>query len=279
MMGFADLHIHTNLSDGTFSPQEVIQYAYKNNLMAIAITDHDCVEAIEPATKEALSFNIEVIPGIELTAEIDQTEIHILGYLIDYKQDWFIKKLDQLRSARVERIYAMVEKLKTLGVNIQPEEVFELASGSVGRLHLARVLKSDGFVSSLKEAFDKYIGEHSPAYVGRFRFSPKEVIDMIARLGGISVLAHPSTMRKDELIPQLVEHGLRGLEVYYPDQTQQVTKYYENLANKYNLLITGGSDCHGLARGEILMGRFKIPYELVEKLKDARDRISSKKDL
>jgi hypothetical protein len=278
-MKFADLHIHTNFSDSTLSPQEVIQYAHKNNLAAVAITDHDCVDGIEPAIKEALPFNIEVIPGIELTAEIDQAEVHILGYLIDYKQDWFIKKLDEIRSTRVKRIYAMVDKLKTLGVNIQPEEVFELARGSVGRLHLARVLKNDGFVSSLKEAFDNFLGEQSPAYVARFRLSPKGAIEIISRLSGISVLAHPSTMGKDELIPQLVEHGLDGIEVYYPEQAESVTKYYENLANKYNLLITGGSDCHGLARGEILMGRFKIPYELVEKLKDVRDRISNKRDL
>jgi predicted metal-dependent phosphoesterase TrpH len=268
---FADLHTHTNFSDGTSSPKELVSQAKKNALSAIAITDHDTTEGITPALEEAKSNGIEVLPGVELTAEINATEVHILGYLINWQEAWFQEKLKEIAKVRVERIYEMVKRLKSLGIEIKAEDVFKMSGkGSVGRLHLARVMKDKGVVTSVAEAFAKYIGDRGPAYVGRFRLSPKEAIEIILKLSGIPVLAHPYNLGRDELIPSFMSMGLKGIEVYYPEHSPPVERHYENLAIKYGLLITGGSDFHGEAKPDVTLGSIKIPYSLVEELYKAK---------
>lgn len=267
---FADLHVHTSLSDSTFSPEEVIQHAAHYGLSAVAITDHDCVSGISPTIKFASHYDIEVIPGVELTAEIEDCEVHILGFYIDWQNKWLMGELEKICQIRVERIHKMVERLRQSGINITAQEVLELSGkGSVGRLHLARVLEKKGCVSSIEEAFKKLIGDGCPCYVKRLRPTPKEAIGMINKVGGIAVLAHPHTMYGDTLIPQLIQDGIKGIEVYYSDQSEFAIRRYEDLAHKHNLIITGGSDCHGLGKGEVSMGKVKIPYELVEKLKSS----------
>ena len=267
----ADLHIHTTFSDGTFSPEEVVKHAQKTGLSCIAICDHDVIDAIDPALKAAKEYGIEVIPGVELTAEKKGCELHILGYYIDWRNKAFNKRLAEMCRQRQKRIVDMVDKLKAHGVTINPEEVLKLSGrGSVGRLHLARVLYEKGYVTAVDEAFKTYIGNGRPCYVGRINLTPEEAIDEILRVGGIPVLAHPGVMGKDEFIPSYVKRGLRGIEVYHTDHPPATARHYEELARQHNLLVTGGSDCHGFGKGRILMGSITVSYELVEKLKDAR---------
>jgi predicted metal-dependent phosphoesterase TrpH len=277
-MKYADLHIHTNFSDGTFTPQRVIQEASQKGLSCISITDHDTVSAIEPAKNEAKRFNIEVIPGVELSAERDGYEIHILGYFIDWQAEWFQKKLEQICDVRKRRALTIIEKLKKEGLDLDSDELLrKTAPGSVGRLHIARMLYDKGFVYSLQEAFNKYIGEGRPCYVKKFKLTPAEVIDMIARLKGLSVLAHPHIIGNDELIGELAQLGLRGIEVYCPERNKAVIEHYQNLAKEHGLLITGGSDCHGMGKDRVLMGEIMVPYSLVEILKKEVEVLKSGK--
>jgi len=270
-MKFADLHLHTLFSDGTYTPEDLIQESLRSGLSAIAVVDHDTIDGVEPAIQVAKKNEVEVLPGIELSAEDDGLEIHILGYLIDYKRQDLKEKLVLLRKNRIERIYKIVDKLKNLGLTLKAEAVFDMAGeGTVGRLHVARAMVNAGLVSSTGEAFQKYIGDKSPAYVCNFRFSPQDAIKLIKDVGGIPVLAHPYVLNSDNLIPKFIDYGLMGLEVYYPEHSQGMVNFYLGLTKKYNLLVTGGSDCHGNAKPEARIGSIKIPYELVEKLKEAK---------
>ena len=273
-MKFADLHIHTDFSDSTFSPEEVAKCAGERGLSAIAICDHDCVDGIAPCTDAGSPLGIEVIPGIELTVEKQDAEIHILGYFIDWKTEWFRKRLKDMQEARIERIRKMVEKLNAAGIDVKAEDVFKLAGrGTVGRLHLAQAMLKTGKVKSFKEAFNKYIGFAKPCYVSNARFSPREAIEVLTKVGGVAVLAHPGVMKRDEYIPELVECGLRGIEVYHTDHNAAAVKRYEELAAQYGLLATGGSDCHGMGKGKVMIGTVRVPYELVEKLKAQSEKI------
>ncbi len=272
-MKFADLHLHTAFSDGTYTPEETILRASSLGLSAISVVDHDTVLGIEKVIRAGGLYGVEVLPGIELSTEYENTEIHILGYLIDYKSQSLVEKLELLSKTRVERIYKITEKLKGIGINLEAKSVFDIAKqGNPGRLHIARAMIAEGLVSSAGEAFHRYIGDKCAAYVAGFKLSPCEGINLIRQAGGIAVLAHPHSINRDELIPKLVDFGLMGLEVYYPEHTQAMINFYLSLAGKFNLLVTGGSDCHGQAKPEIRIGSIKIPYELVEKLKQAKQK-------
>jgi predicted metal-dependent phosphoesterase TrpH len=274
MKRFVDLHVHTQHSDSTLTPEEVVDFAHEKGLSAISITDHDCIDGIAPSMERAKRYNIEIIPGVELTAEDNDFEVHILGYFIEWQADWFTKKLIEIRKARVSRIYEMAAKLKDAGINIAPEKVFELSGpGAVGRLHLAMVLYNEGYTSSIREAFRKYIGNKAPCYVRKFKLTPQEAIDMILKLGGVPVLAHPHVLGRDDIIPKLAEKGLRGIEVYHFEHPHNATLHYEDIAFENNLLVTGGSDCHGMGKGSILMGRIKVPYKILEGLRKETEKI------
>lgn len=271
-MRFADLHLHTLFSDGTYTPGELIAEAKRVGLSCIAVVDHDTVLGIEACKTEGSQNDLEVLSGVELTSEYEGLEIHILGYLIDHKNKTLREKLAVLNKNRIERVYKMVDKLKDIGINLKAESVFALAKqGTVGRLHVARALVKEGLVSSIYEVFQKYIGERCPAYILGFRLSPPEAISLIKNAGGIPVLAHPHTVNRDNLISKLVNFGIMGLEAYYPEHTMARISFYLNLAKEYNLLVTGGSDCHGDAKPEVKIGSVKIPYELVNKLKAAKE--------
>lgn len=274
-MKYADLHIHTYYSDSTFSPEEVVSTADKQGLSAIAICDHDCVDGIEECRKLALPVGIEVVPGVELTVEKEDAEIHILGYFINWKDEEFQKKMKVLQSARIDRIHKMVEKLEAEGIPVKADEIFRLAGkGTVGRLHVAQAILNTGKIRNFKEVFEKYIGFLKPCYVSNVRFTPREAIETIRGVGGVPVLAHPHTMGKDEYIPELIEYGLGGMEVYHTDHRPSVRKHYLELAERYGLLVTGGSDCHGMGKGRVLIGTVRVPYEIVEKLKEKSKSIS-----
>lgn len=273
-MKYADLHVHTFYSDSTFSPEEVASLAKDKGLSAIAICDHDSVDGIEPCIKAGAPLGIEIIPGIELTVEKSDAEIHILGYFVDYTLDWFKSRLKEIQAFRIVRIHKMVEKLNAEGIKIDADDVFVLAGrGSVGRLHLAQAMIKTGQIRSFKEVFDKYIGFLKPCYVSNIKLSLQEAMGLILKAGGVPVVAHPNVMGKDEYIPELVEYGLKGIEVYHTDHKSAAVKRYEDIAKQYNLLVTGGSDCHGLGKGKVLLGGVRVPYELVEKLKEESIKI------
>ena len=270
---FADLHVHSSFSDGTFSPQAIVTQARKAGLACISITDHDTVDAIDPALK-ASGPELEVLTGIELTAESKGQEIHILGYLFDHKDLDFLKMLKDMQDIRVKRIYEICKKLKEHKVVIEPHDIFDLAGGgSIGRLHVARALYKRGHVGSIAEAFYRYIGDKSPAYVGKFKMTPKEAIGWILKVKGVPVLAHPYTLDDSALISDFVKAGIMGIEVFYAEHSGYQKKEFIKIAEKYNLLLTGGSDCHGEAKEEVRMGKVKLPYEYVEKLKEARCKL------
>ena len=264
----ADLHTHTVFSDGSYTPEALVRLARDAGLGAIAITDHDSVAGIEPALAAGSAAGIEVIPAIELSAEYEGRELHILGYFLDHTSPRLTAALRELVHNRIERVHAMVGKLRDLDVDLSAEAVFEFARGAPpGRLHVAQALLKKGYIASLPEAFNKYIGDRSPAYVCGFKFSPREAIDLLRGCGGVAVLAHPYLIRNDALIPELAGYGLSGLEVYYPEHSQSVINFYLELARRLGLAATGGSDFHGHAKPDVPLGIITIPYELVDALR------------
>lgn len=269
-MKYADLHVHTHYSDSTFSPEEVIECARKRALDCIAICDHDCIDGVEPCRKLGMSAGVEVIPGIEFSCEKGDAEIHMLGYFVGCDKKWFSQKLKDMQAARIERIYTIAEKLRPLDINIDPEEVLKIGGKStVSRLHVARILKEMGQVKTIGQAFERYIGFGKPGYVSSFKLTPEDAIDIILKSGGVPVMAHPFLAGHDEYIEGFIDHGLKGLEVYHSDHRAHVTKHYEKLAKEYGLIMTGGSDCHGNHKGRILMGTIRVPYTIVDQLRDA----------
>ncbi|MDD5115496.1 MAG: PHP domain-containing protein [Candidatus Omnitrophica bacterium] len=271
MTKYADLHVHTSESDGTLSPRQLVTAAHSSGLSAIAITDHDTVEGIPEALEASSSFGLEIIPGIELTAQYERQEVHILGYFFDFRNAELTEKLKVMQQNRVERVYKIVKNLEDLDVRIDPRDVFDISGkGTVGRMHIAKALVKRGWVSTTGEAFSRYIGDKSPAYVLGFNLSPQEAIKLIRRSGGVAVLAHPYLLRNDELIRDLADCGLGGIEAYYPEHSQSMVNFYLDLAKELKLLVTGGSDFHGSVKPNIKLGMVKIPMDMVDDLRQVR---------
>jgi predicted metal-dependent phosphoesterase TrpH len=266
----ADLHIHTFFSDGTQSPEEIVSLAAEAALSAIAITDHDVVAGIDRAQKAGRAAGVEVVPGIEFSTEVPETEIHILGYFIDHRNAELLEVIHKIQKDRENRIIKICDKLKGLGVALDPEKVFALAGHRfAGRPHVARALVEGGYVSSFKEAFNKYIDFHGPAYVSHYKLLPEEAIRLVLSAGGLPVYGHPAVSRYDRIIPELISYGLKGIEVYYSTHNRVQTKHYQRLAREYGLLMTGGSDYHGAKSGrDIGLGGTSISEELMEKLRN-----------
>ena len=273
-MKSADLHLHSLFSDGTYTPVKLVTESKRMGLEAVSLVDHDTVEGIEPALETARTKNIELLPGIELSAEYKGKEVHILGYLIDYKSKRLKGRLAALKKNRIERVYKIIRRLKGIGISLDPERVFSVAGcGTVGRLHVANALVKEGKVSSVFEAFRKYLGDGRPAFCLGFKLSVQEAIKLIKGTGGIPVLAHPYTLGNGDLILKFIGYGIRGLEIYYPQHSQSKINCYLSLAKSRGLLVTGGSDFHGDAKPEVKLGSFKIPYKLVEELKEAKENL------
>ncbi|MDI6781291.1 MAG: PHP domain-containing protein [bacterium] len=263
----ADLHIHTWFSDSTLSPKQVVTYAREMGLKAISICDHDIIDGAREAIEYA-SNSIKIIPGVELSAVAMQHEIHILGYFMDMNDSCFNERLEAFRKTRISRIFEMIKKLAAIGIKIDSKQIFEVAGkGSVGRVHVATVLCKENIVSSVQEAFNLYLGYNKPCYIKKTRISPEEAIRIIREAGGVPVLAHPGVSMCDEIIPELVRLGIKGIEAYHPMHPLPLWKHYEKLAKKYRLLITGGSDCHGTARGQMMIGTVRVAMDAVEKLR------------
>ncbi len=263
-----DLHTHTTASDGTASPEELVTLAKDAGVGILAVADHDTTDSVDAVMALGAEQAIEVIPAVELNTDVEDSEVHVLGYFIEHHQPWFQEFLAALRNGRANRAAKMVEKLNALGIKIDYAKVRAYAQGSVGRPHVARALVEEGAVRSMEEAFEKYIGRQGPAYVERMRVTPAEAVQTIARAGGIPVLAHPGWGARDDMIPELMAAGLEGIEVYYPDHTPAMTMHYMRLAQQYTLLMTGGTDFHGVAlSSKAPLGSQYVPMEVVEKLK------------
>jgi predicted metal-dependent phosphoesterase TrpH len=282
-MELIDLHIHSTASDGSYSPTAVVRQAKEGGLMAIALTDHDTVDGLAEALAAGDREGLEVIPGVEISAQFPGGTMHILGLFVDYHNGLLDKRLAVLKQARIDRNPQIIAKLNALGLRITMAQVEAIAGGGqIGRPHIARALMESGYVPDLQEAFDKYLGWQRAAYVSKFRFPPPEALAMIREAKGIPVLAHPFTLNLGSagalknLIVELQGLGLAGLEVYYSEHTPEQEALYLKLARELDLLVTGGSDYHGLNKPEITLGSMpsqdKLTYHLVEALKAWRRR-------
>jgi predicted metal-dependent phosphoesterase TrpH len=266
-MKFVDLHLHSRFSDGTYKPAELAAHAQRCRLAAIALTDHDSVEGCEETARECATAGVEFIAGAELTAEQDENELHLLGYFIDILNPTLLTRIARCQVVRQDRIREMVARLNRLKVPLTAEAVFALANcRAPGRPHVARALVKARLCSSLDEAFERYMKRNRPAWVPKLKMSAEEAIDLIHQAGGVAVLAHPGLNRTDKVIPGLVEAGLDGLECFHTKHSTVTSEHYLELADRYNLLVTGGSDCHGLSKGKPLIGTVRVPYQHVEKL-------------
>lgn len=276
-MSKIDLHVHTNASDGKYPPAELVKLAAQNGLGLMAVTDHDTVAGIAPALETAKAFpDLRIIPGVEISSHAPGSEVHVLGYFIDIGNPELLTQLASLGDSRQDRARAIVEKLRGLGLDISLARVQEIAGdGSIGRPHIAQALMEKGYVSSFQEVFTKYIGQGGPAYVERAKLTPDEAVELILRCGGLPVLAHPSTINDAEaVVARLAGRGLVGVEAYYKDYTDEQRRDMVNLAYRYKLLATGGSDFHGIDETtEVMLGDARVPRECGENLiRLARER-------
>lgn len=277
-MNKADLHSHTTASDGTCSVQQSIERAKANGLAALGITDHDTVAALASALEEGKRQGVEIVPGVEISSVYAGKDVHVLGYYIDINNPEFLHRLEELREVRGKRNQMMIEKLNELGISITMEEVERRKkekAGNIGRPHMAEVLMEKGVVTSMKEAFDKYLGSTGAAYVNPPRISPEEAIDIIQEAGGVAVLAHPGLYKNPEMVRKLIKHGLQGIEVYHPDNDEEDTRLYGVLADEYHLVKTAGSDFHGMRGDEVFhadLGAHTVTMETVRQLRELSGR-------
>ncbi len=281
-----DLHIHSTASDGSFTPAEILDHAQKLNLAAIAITDHDSIDGSREALRIGIPPSLNFLTGVEISAAHPpffpgSGSFHILGYDIHLDNSDLNQALSKLQDARKNRNPAILRRLNKLGFQISLEEVDRVVGESqLGRPHIAYAMVKKGFVASIDEAFDKYLGTDGPAYVDKYRIECEHTINIIRAAGGVPVLAHPSLLniennqKLDVLLQNLMKIGLAGIEVYYPGHSPQKIRQYTELAGKFGLLMTGGTDFHGTITPQIKMGSGNgslfIPYLLYEKLLGAQ---------
>jgi len=267
-----DLHIHTTASDGTLTPEEIIDMAVEIGLKGIAISDHDTVAGLGQARQylDTTSYSLDFIPAIELNTDAGEDEVHILGYFIDPKNVTLNQRLQEIHTARYHRAVQMVSRLQESGIKITFEQVQALAKGElIARPHIARVLVNSNYAATIKEAFVEYIGRGRPGYVPRYKFLPDEAIELIKNAGGIAVLAHPGLIRDKNKVITIINSGIEGLEVFYPEHSPEQIDELLELVRHHRLLITGGSDYHGPDSTESRsnMGSAGVSKQLVDQIK------------
>jgi len=274
-MARIDLHLHTTYSDGSLSPTMIVELAHKVGLTALAMTDHDSTDGLLEAMVAATSYGIEVVPGVEISSLYQEAETHILGYFFNSHDSLFQKRLRELRETRHDRNCEIVQVLTSLGLSLAYREVQDVAGhGSVGRPHIAQVLVMKGYVRTIGEAFDRYLKQGAIAYVPRTLPSTAEVISWIRETRGVAVLAHPNWVKGNgegigKICRVFKENGLQGIEVFYSTHSPRQTAEYLSLAKNLDLLPTGGSDFHGIAKPGIEIGIGKGNLKVSEKLLDA----------
>ncbi|NLY78271.1 MAG: PHP domain-containing protein [Tissierellia bacterium] len=264
-----DLHVHTNCSDGLLTPQQVIDIAIQKGINGIAITDHDTTSALEKAIAYSKDFNFKVIPGIELGCVFKGEEVHILGYFIDYKSKDIIEATEQLRQNRISRARKMVERINSLGMDLTFEDVKEYAKDEfIGRPHIARSLIQKGYYNSMEEVFDELLERGKPAYIERKTLGLKETISLIHKVNGIAILAHPGLIKDKDIIGYCIDNGIDGLEVIHSKHKEEDVVYLLDIGRKHNLILTGGSDCHGrIINGDYLVGKYYVNLEYIPQMK------------
>lgn len=275
---YADLHIHSIYSDGTMTPREILDTCQKSNIRVAAITDHDTVSGIEETLSLARG-NIDVIPAVEMSSNIGDLDIHILGYFIDYCDTKFLEYLDAFKQHRVQRVKKIIEKLYKDGIQLEFEQIKSIANNcSLGRPHIAEVLVENGYVNSINEAFVRYLGYQSPYYEPKKNIHPNEVIHIILENGGIPVVAHPGTINNEQILYDLILAGAMGLEVWHPDHTPRNQQHFFEIALKNGLLMTGGSDCHGRRGSYVSIGMTGCGKTEVERLKKQKASLHTKQE-
>lgn len=263
-----DLHMHTYYSDGYNTPERLIDKAKNQGIKILSITDHDSVNAISEATEYSKKFGIEVIPGVEISTDIRDTEVHILGYFVDPDNKDLEHYLNFFREERYKRAIRMVKKLNILGLDITIDDVLVFAKNSaMGRPHIAQALLTKGQVKSFFEAFYKYIGNHAPAYERKVHLSPQSAFKIISDAGGLSFIAHPGNM-PEILIKELIDAGVDGIEVIHPSHSPEQVKFYRGIVNEYFLLESGGSDFHGGKReDDENLGKYYTSAKVVDTMR------------
>ena len=269
-MAKIDLHIHTTVSDGKYTPAEIVQKAAELKLEVIAITDHDTIDGIPVALDTAKDYPLlQVIPGVELSTDTPKGEIHVLGYFVDYSNNEFKANLQKMRGSRLQRARKIVDKLSQLGVSIEWQRVQEIAGeGALGRPHIAQAMLEKGYIDSFSDAFRKYIGHNGPAYVERDKLTPVEAVELILAADGLPVLAHPLTANEVEAtIIELKAAGLVGIEAYYSGYSPGDVNQLIQLASQHGLIATGGTDYHGIDETtETVMGGIDVPATAAQQL-------------
>ena len=266
---FTDLHLHTTFSDGTYSPEQLAAEAKRFGLVAVALTDHDTVEGCERMRAACDAATIEFIPATELTCEVAGVELHMLGYFLDVTNPKLLTQMVRFQEGRHERIREIVARLQKMDVPLDEEEVFALANcKSPGRPHVARALIRRKVCNSVDEAFERFLKKNRPAWVPKEKISAREALELIHHAGGLAVVAHPGLARTEEVLPELIEAGVDGIECFHTKHSPSASEYYVSLAEQHNLVVTGGSDCHGMNKGKPLIGSIKLPYEYVRQLKE-----------
>lgn len=268
----ADLHIHTTASDGRYTPHEILRQAREAGLRYIAITDHDTVDGLlllEQQGPLPVEDTLTLIPGIEFSTDLPHHEVHILGYHIDIHQPALKAQLAVLTQSRRNRTKRIVEKLVSLGFNITYQEVLDIAgqATSIGRAQISKTLVAKGYFPTVGAVFEKLLIKGGPAYVPHDKLSPADVIALIKNAGGTAVLAHPGLVGNDQVVLDVIRAGIDGLEVYHPRHDAEQTEQYLELARRYRLLVTGGSDFHGIpGRFPETLGLVAVPASLAENL-------------
>lgn len=266
---FTDLHLHTNFSDGTYTPEFLAKEAKRCSLVAVALTDHDTVEGCQRMKAACEADNIEFIPATELTAESAGIELHMLGYFLDVENPRLLEQMAHFQEGRQERIREIVSRLRKLDVPLEEEDVFALANcKSPGRPHVARALIERKVCRTLDEAFERFLKRNRPGWVPKQKITAEDAIELIHGAGGLAVIAHPGLARSEEAIPALIDSGIDGIECFHSRHSASASEYYVTVAEENNLLITGGSDCHGMNKGKPLIGSIKLPYDYVRLLKE-----------
>jgi len=258
--GAIDLHTHSHYSDGSLPPVEVVRRAAHAGVGTLSLTDHDTVEGIEEASVAARREGLQFVPGVELSAYLDEREIHVLGYFIDPGHTCLRQHLVEFRAARRDRIEQMIERLGSQGIALCTDEILPPAGGYVGRPHLARALLDGGHATSVRDVYDRFLGPSCPAYVEKFRLTARDAFALIHDAGGIAVLAHPGRRFSSAVLLELAELGLDGVEVYHGQQGKAATRWLRRFARTHGMLITGGSDFHGEAvRPDIAIAQAVLP--------------------